>query len=110
MIFVKSPCKNFPLLILFLFLTPIIIFPHPSCIIFPQSFKVATYATKNKEEEPETEIIKQDVEQADPAYWEKLLRHHYEQQQEDLARLVELLHLNIMGKAGSRVGDVKRLE
>ena len=47
---------------------------------------MATYATKNKEEEPETEIIKQDVEQADPAYWEKLLRHHYEQQQEDLAR------------------------
>ncbi len=22
----------------------------------------------------------------DPDYWEKLLRHHYEQQQEDLAR------------------------
>ena len=58
-------------------------FIAPSII---QSFKVATYATKNKEEEPETEIIKQDVEQADPAYWEKLLRHHYEQQQEDLAR------------------------
>lgn len=51
------------------------------------SFKVAAYATKEaEEEEPETEILKQDVESADPAYWEKLLRHHYEQQQEDLAR------------------------
>lgn len=38
------------------------------------------------EEEPETEILKQEAEHADPAYWEKLLRHHYEQQQEDLAR------------------------
>lgn len=31
-------------------------------------------------------MLKQDAESADPAYWEKLLRHHYEQQQEDLAR------------------------
>lgn len=31
------------------------------------------------------EIIKQE-ESVDPDYWEKLLRHHYEQQQEDLAR------------------------
>uniref|UniRef100_A0A8C1WX91 Chromodomain helicase DNA binding protein 5 n=1 Tax=Cyprinus carpio TaxID=7962 RepID=A0A8C1WX91_CYPCA len=31
------------------------------------------------------EIIKQE-ENVDPDYWEKLLRHHYEQQQEDLAR------------------------
>lgn len=37
-------------------------------------------------QEPETEILKQEVESADPAYWEKLLRHHYEQQQEDMAR------------------------
>lgn len=51
------------------------------------SFKVAAYVTKEaEEEEPETEILKQEVESADPAYWEKLLRHHYEQQQEDLAR------------------------
>ncbi|XP_022256025.1 chromodomain-helicase-DNA-binding protein Mi-2 homolog isoform X1 [Limulus polyphemus] len=51
------------------------------------SFKVAAYVTKEAdEEEPETEILKQEVESADPAYWEKLLRHHYEQQQEDLAR------------------------
>lgn len=51
------------------------------------SFKVASYVTKDAEdEEPETEILKQDIESADPAYWEKLLRHHYEQQQEDLAR------------------------
>lgn len=32
------------------------------------------------------EVLKQEAEQADPAYWEKLLRHHYEQQQEDLTR------------------------
>jgi len=31
-------------------------------------------------------VIKQEAENTDPAYWEKLLRHHYEQQQEDLAR------------------------
>ncbi|XP_022245679.1 chromodomain-helicase-DNA-binding protein Mi-2 homolog isoform X2 [Limulus polyphemus] len=52
-----------------------------------ESFKVAAYVTKEAdEEEPETEILKQEVESADPAYWEKLLRHHYEQQQEDMAR------------------------
>jgi len=28
----------------------------------------------------------QDAEAADPDYWEKLLRHHYEQFQEDEAR------------------------
>jgi len=28
----------------------------------------------------------QEAENTDPAYWEKLLRHHYEQQQENLAR------------------------
>ena len=53
------------------------------------SFKVAKYAVKEmqeEEDEPETEVLKQEAEQADPAYWEKLLRHHYEQQQEDLAR------------------------
>ncbi|GAB6031265.1 choline dehydrogenase 5 [Chamberlinius hualienensis] len=50
------------------------------------SFKVASYVTKEVEEEPETEILKQEAENTDPAYWEKLLRHHYEQQQEDLAR------------------------
>lgn len=35
-------------------------------------------------DEIEREIIKQE-ENVDPDYWEKLLRHHYEQQQEDLA-------------------------
>ncbi|XP_072175310.1 chromodomain-helicase-DNA-binding protein 4-like isoform X2 [Diadema setosum] len=54
------------------------------------SFKVASYVVKDEEEEeeeePETEVIKQELEPSDPAYWEKLLRHHYEQQQEDLAR------------------------
>ena len=51
------------------------------------SFKVATYQVKEEEkEEEEVEILKQEAEQADPTYWEKLLRHHYEQQQEDLGR------------------------
>ncbi|KAK4337099.1 hypothetical protein RND71_043849 [Anisodus tanguticus] len=51
------------------------------------SFKVAAYVTKEaEEEEPETEVLKQDVEFADPAYWEKLLRHHFEQHQEDLSK------------------------
>ncbi len=38
-----------------------------------------------QEEDVDREIIKQE-ESVDPDYWEKLLRHHYEQQQEDLAR------------------------
>jgi len=53
------------------------------------SFKVAAYVTKENEEleeEPENEVLKQEVDTADPVYWEKLLRHHYEQQQEDLSR------------------------
>ncbi|XP_059608897.1 chromodomain-helicase-DNA-binding protein Mi-2 homolog [Phlebotomus argentipes] len=51
------------------------------------SFKVASYATKEEnEEDMDTEIIKQEAENSDPAYWVKLLRHHYEQHQEDLGR------------------------
>lgn len=52
------------------------------------SFKVANYSTKegDNEEEVDTEIIKQEAENTDPAYWIKLLRHHYEQHQEDQAR------------------------
>uniref|UniRef100_A0A0N4ZRZ9 PHD-type domain-containing protein n=1 Tax=Parastrongyloides trichosuri TaxID=131310 RepID=A0A0N4ZRZ9_PARTI len=51
------------------------------------TFKVATYATKEveeeeEEEEVEREVIKQDGKETDPDYWEKLLRHHYEQDQE----------------------------
>lgn len=42
-------------------------------------------AALHPQEEVEREIIKQE-ENVDPDYWEKLLRHHYEQQQEDLAR------------------------
>ncbi|KAM4748295.1 chromodomain-helicase-DNA-binding protein 3-like [Rhinophrynus dorsalis] len=51
------------------------------------SFKVAQYVVREEEklEELEREVIKQE-ENVDPDYWEKLLRHHYEQQQEDLAR------------------------
>jgi chromodomain-helicase-DNA-binding protein 4 len=50
------------------------------------SFKVASYSTKEEEEEDDTEIIKQESENNDPAYWIKLLRHHYEQHQEDVSR------------------------
>ncbi|XP_046678885.1 LOW QUALITY PROTEIN: chromodomain-helicase-DNA-binding protein Mi-2 homolog [Homalodisca vitripennis] len=52
------------------------------------SFKVASYVTKEEDEEEEmgTEVIKQEAENTDPAYWVKLLRHHYEQQQEDISR------------------------
>jgi hypothetical protein len=32
------------------------------------------------------EVLQQEVQEADPDYWEKLLRHHYEQQQEDISR------------------------
>lgn len=52
------------------------------------SFKVASYATKDQDEEDdgvEREILKQE-DNSDPAYWVKLLRHHYEQHQEDVAR------------------------
>merc|ERR1719481_536388 len=52
-----------------------------------ESFKVATYATKEGgEQEEEVEVLKQEADNTDPAYWEKLLRHHYEQAQEDIAR------------------------
>merc|ERR1719340_473967 len=51
------------------------------------SFKVATYATKEGGgEEVDVEVLKQDADNTDPAYWEKLLRHHYEQAQEDVSR------------------------
>uniref|UniRef100_A0A8R1E8I9 Helicase C-terminal domain-containing protein n=2 Tax=Caenorhabditis japonica TaxID=281687 RepID=A0A8R1E8I9_CAEJA len=52
------------------------------------SFKVASYQTKEaegqeEEEEEETEVIKEgDGKEPDPDYWEKLLKHHYEQDQE----------------------------
>merc|ERR1719221_289142 len=51
------------------------------------SFKVAQYQTKEGgDAEEDIEILKQDADNTDPAYWEKLLRHHYEQAQEDVAR------------------------
>jgi chromodomain-helicase-DNA-binding protein 4 len=51
------------------------------------SFKVATYQTKDSgEPEEEVEVLKEEAETTDPAYWEKLLRHHYEQHQEDVSR------------------------
>merc|ERR1712088_381749 len=51
------------------------------------SFKVAQYQTKEGgEPEEDIEILKQEADNTDPAYWEKLLRHHYEQAQEDISR------------------------
>uniref|UniRef100_A0A1I7T7X1 DNA helicase n=2 Tax=Caenorhabditis tropicalis TaxID=1561998 RepID=A0A1I7T7X1_9PELO len=52
------------------------------------SFKVASYQTKEaegqeEEEEEEMEVIKEgDEKEPDPDYWEKLLKHHYEQDKE----------------------------
>lgn len=46
---------------------------------------LAVLPHRHPQEEVEREVIKQE-ENVDPDYWEKLLRHHYEQQQEDLAR------------------------
>merc|ERR1711915_775504 len=52
------------------------------------SFKVASYVTKEGEEEEmeDVEVLKQEADNTDSLYWERLLRHHFEQQQEDLAR------------------------
>ncbi|XP_059098801.1 chromodomain-helicase-DNA-binding protein Mi-2 homolog isoform X2 [Tigriopus californicus] len=50
------------------------------------SFKVAQYQTKEQGQEEEVEVLKEEAENTDPAYWEKLLRHHYEQHQEDVTR------------------------
>jgi superfamily II DNA/RNA helicase len=54
------------------------------------SFKVAAYVTKEQEEEEvEMEVLKEDnSESTDPLYWEKLLRHHYEQHQEDTLKVL----------------------
>jgi len=48
------------------------------------SFKVASYTVKSKDE-PEVEVLKQSADTIDTDYWEKLLRHHYEQEQEYIA-------------------------
>lgn len=59
------------------------------------SFKVATYNIVNptEEEEPDEENSQPDTSKdeenqasQDPVYWERLLRHHFEQHQEDLSR------------------------
>ncbi|CAC5412056.1 CHD4 [Mytilus coruscus] len=49
------------------------------------SFKVASYAVKDveEEEEPETEVLKQEAEHADPAYWEKLANGDNEEDDDD---------------------------
>jgi hypothetical protein len=48
------------------------------------SFKVASYTVKSKDE-PDVEVLKQDADKIDTEYWEKLLKHHYEQEQEYIA-------------------------
>jgi len=45
------------------------------------SFKVASYQIKDKDE-PDVEVLKQEADVIDSEYWEKLLRHHFEQEQE----------------------------
>ena len=48
---------------------------------------MATYQTKDAGgPEEEVEVLQQEAEVTDPAYWEKLLRHHYEQHQEDVSK------------------------
>ena len=37
-------------------------------------------------DQEEVEVLKQTADTTDASYWEQLLRHHYEQQQEDVAR------------------------
>merc|ERR1712115_538432 len=77
------------------------------------SFKVATYATKEGgEPEEEVEVLKQEADNTDPAYWEKLLRHHYEQAQEDVARSMgkgkrvrKQVNYGDGGEVGGRDGD-----
>jgi chromodomain-helicase-DNA-binding protein 4 len=46
------------------------------------SFKVASYVIRSKDEVDDREILKDEVADTDSDYWEKLLRHHWEQQQE----------------------------
>lgn len=55
------------------------------CDVGGSAAPVSSCLSSALQEEVEREIIKQE-ENVDPDYWEKLLRHHYEQQQEDLAR------------------------
>ncbi|XP_065060706.1 chromodomain-helicase-DNA-binding protein 5-like isoform X3 [Rhopilema esculentum] len=51
------------------------------------SFKVASYVVRDKDEgeDSDVEVLKQEAEKPDHAYWERLLRHHYEQEQEYVA-------------------------
>ena len=68
---------------LFLFLSSLI--PPLTSLLYLASARSSCPPGLWQEEEVQREIIKQE-ESVDPDYWEKLLRHHYEQQQEDLAR------------------------
>merc|ERR1719244_2048104 len=75
--------------------------------------EVATYATKEGgEPEEEAEVLKQEADNTDPAYWEKLLRHHYEQAQEDVSRSMgkgkrvrKQVNYGDGGEVGGRDGD-----
>merc|ERR1712012_1069571 len=71
------------------------------------------YQTKEGGEvEEEVEILKQEADNTDPAYWEKLLRHHYEQSQEDVSRSMgkgkrvrKQVNYGDGGEVGGRDGD-----
>merc|ERR1719412_2971783 len=52
------------------------------------SFKVATYQVKETVEE-EVEVLKEQVDTADPAYWEKLLGTSYVEQQEAIQKKID---------------------
>merc|ERR1712002_308030 len=64
------------------------------------------------EPEEEVEVLKQEADNTDPAYWEKLLRHHYEQAQEDVSRSMgkgkrvrKQVNYGDGGEVGGRDGD-----
>lgn len=44
------------------------------------------FSSLPQEEMEDVEVLKQEADNTDSQYWERLLRHHFEQQQEDLAR------------------------
>ena len=60
---------------------------HHACIYTTPPHAPCMHSHYHAQGQGEMEVLKQEAEHADPAYWEKLLRHHYEQQQEDLTRL-----------------------
>lgn len=55
-------------------------------LTYPSLFQVATYNTEKtaeeSEEKDETEMAKEDAQETDSEFWERLLRHRYEQELE----------------------------